>query len=103
MTREERQLISDLCAAYAAAKTSEKADALIVDIRLALPKTHRLQLKQLINRGPVEDGDVMSKQARGDLIQWKLAARVLVKGKWGYTAATYLGGHVLSDRVEVMS
>lgn len=95
--------IDELCAAYAAEKNHNKADALIVDIRLALSSGHREQLAQLINKGPVWDGDVISKAHRGDLIRWRLASRVMVKGKWGYTAATYLGGHILDDRVETTS
>lgn len=95
--------LDELCAAIAAERDHDKRDALLVDIRLALLPGHREQLEQLIKRGPVWDGDVISKVARGDLVRWKLAARVLVNGEWGYTAATYLGGHVLSDRVEVTS
>jgi hypothetical protein len=92
-----------LCAAYDAAKNDDEREGLLVDMRLALSPGHREQLQQLIGKGPVEDGDVISKAHRGDLVRWKLAARVLVKGQWGYTAATYRGGHVLSDRLEVTS
>jgi hypothetical protein len=95
--------IDELCAALAAEKNDEKADALIVDVRLALPAAHRGELAHLIKNGPVWDGDVICKADRDDLIRWRLASRVMVKGKWGYTAATYIGGHILDDRVDTTS
>jgi len=45
----------------------------------------------LVEHGPLWDGDVPSKSGRDDLIQKGFAARVLVKGDDGYTAATYRG------------
>ncbi len=107
MTREEHderiRLLNRLCAEYAAEKNDERANALEVDIRLALPPGHRQELAALIKNGPVWDGDVCSKAHVGDLIRWRLAVKVMVNGQWGYTAATYLGGHVMSERVEVTS
>lgn len=107
MTRDEHderiRLLNKLCAEYAAEKNDERSDALLVDIRLALPSGHRQELASLIKNGPVWDGDVSSKAQIGDLLRWRLASKVMVKGQWGYTAATYLGGHVMSDRVEVTS
>lgn len=90
--------LNDLCERLATEKNGERGDALLVEIRLALPRGHRASLEQLVKRGPVHDGDVISKAHRGDLIRWGLASRVMVKGEWGYTAATYCGGHVLDDR-----
>lgn len=95
--------MDSLCAAYDAAKTDDGRDALLVEMRLAMSPGHREELRHLIKNGPVHDGDVISKAHRGDLVRWKLAARVMVKGEWGYTAATYRGGHVMSDRLEVTS
>ena len=48
-------------------------------------------LVALVEHGPLFDGDVPSKSGRDDLIAKGLAARVLVKGEDGYTAATYRG------------
>lgn len=97
------KMTGELCAQYSAEKNDERCDALLVDIRLAMPSGHRAELAHLIKNGPVHDGDVMSKAHVGDLLRWGLAAKVMVKGQWGYTAATYRGGHVLSDRLEVTS
>jgi hypothetical protein len=92
--------LAELCQRMTAETNDEKWLALAVEVRLALPSGHREQLQQLINHGPVWDGDVISKAHRGDLVKWGLAARVIVKGEWGYTAATYKGGHVLGEHIE---
>jgi hypothetical protein len=103
MTKKELEHMNTLCAAYAVETNDEKADLLLVEIKAALSKRHREQLAQLVNHGQVWDGDVISKSDRDDLIRWRLASRVMVKGRWGYTAATYLGGHVPDNRIEVFS
>lgn len=46
-------------------------------------------LRQLLFNGPVWDGDICSKAARGDLFDWSLAVRCCFKGEQGYTAAAY--------------
>ena len=46
-------------------------------------------LTHLLFQGPVCDGYIISKQARGDLFGWKLATRCCFMGEQGYTAATY--------------
>lgn len=56
--------------------------------------TYHEILAQFVEKGPVEDGDCMSKSLRDDLIEWGLLNKVLVNGEWGYTAANYMGGHV---------
>lgn len=91
----------DLCAQLATEKNDDRSGALLVEIRLTMPSGQRAELAHLIKNGPVHDGDVMSKAHIGDLLRWGLAAKVMVKGQWGYTAATYRGGHVLSDQIEV--
>lgn len=55
----------------------------------ALSVVQRDQLRQLLFTGPVWDGDVLSKSARGDLFPLGLAVRCCVKGEQGYTAASY--------------
>lgn len=55
----------------------------------ALTGVQRDQLRQLLFTGPVWDGDVLSKSARGDLFPLGLAVRCCVKGEQGYTAASY--------------
>jgi len=52
-------------------------------------------LAQLVNHGPVYDGDVLSKSARDDLLRLGLASRAVVKGQEGYTVANYFGANVL--------
>lgn len=46
-------------------------------------------LRQLLFNGPVWDGDICSKAARGDLFDWGLAIRCCFKGEQGHTAASY--------------
>lgn len=53
------------------------------------------QLQQLVIQGPVFDGDVISKSDRSALMGMGLAERVMYRGEWGYSAATYCGGFVL--------
>lgn len=93
--------IPDLIEAWIVApETTEeqekKADAILREIAAAMPKRMVESLKQLADHGPVHDGDVPSKADRGYLIRWKLASRCLVSGEWGFTACTYLGGHVMT-------
>ncbi len=45
----------------------------------------------LVERGPLWDGDVPSKQGRDSLVRRGLAAKVIVKGEDGWQAATYAG------------
>lgn len=48
-------------------------------------------LVALIERGPLDDGDVPSKSGRDDLIERGLAVRIVVKMEDGFTAANYAG------------
>lgn len=52
----------------------------------------------MVERGPLWDGNVPSKRGRDELIQWGLAARVVVNGEDGYTAATYEGSRAFCAR-----
>jgi hypothetical protein len=52
-------------------------------------------LYQLCSRGPVFDGDVISKSARDALLTIGACAKVLVKGEDGFNAATYFGNYLL--------
>ena len=54
-----------------------------------LSSAQREQLNQLLHQGPVWDGNVISKSARDDLIDFGLATRCCFMGEDGYTAATY--------------
>jgi len=69
-------------------------DITVYEIQQLLSPRHREQLKHLTMDGPLWDGDICSKTARDDLIDWSLAVRVAVKGEQGYTAATYRGYNV---------
>ncbi len=57
----------------------------------AMPSKCRDVLRQLVENGPVEDGDICSKSGRDDLIEWGLASRACIKGEQGYTVANYTG------------
>lgn len=52
-------------------------------------------LYQLCMRGPVWDGDVISKSARDDLLDIGACAKVWVAGEDGFNAGTYFGGYLL--------
>jgi hypothetical protein len=93
---EQQRTLAELATAYRNERDWKRADELCDQLADKLPPAHFEQLKQLASKGPVEDGDVISKNNRGDLIRWGLAERCLVRGQWGYTACTYLGGHVLN-------
>jgi hypothetical protein len=53
------------------------------------------QLYQLHARGPVWDGDVVSKSQRTELLDIGACAKVCVKGEEGFNACTYFGRSLL--------
>lgn len=53
------------------------------------------QLYQLHSRGPVWDGDVISKSERTALLDIGACAKVCVKGQDGFNACTYFGRALL--------
>ncbi len=59
-----------------------------------LSAQHREVLLQLCIKGPVYDGDIISKAARDDLIKWGLASRAVFKAQQGYAVANYTGWYV---------
>lgn len=52
-------------------------------------------LFQLVKRGPVWDGDVISKSDRDALLDVGACAKVYNLGRDGFNAATYFGGSLL--------
>ena len=87
----------------AALRILDRSDTCADEVRVAhyvvereLSATHKDMLRQLCNDGPVWDGDVLSKAARDQLLEQGLASRVIYKGEFGYTAATYEGGSLLN-------
>ena len=70
-------------------------DQAAADAYNAMASGHREVLKQLVETGPVWDGDVIAKSYRDDLLEWKLATRVVVRNEQGFTGATYTGWSVL--------
>jgi hypothetical protein len=74
---------------------SEEYECAAYALHHAMGGSHRESLSQLVNHGPVHDGDVIAKSLRDDLIHWGLAQRVCVKGEQGYTGANYVGWDVL--------
>jgi len=70
---------------------SDGYDVAVFALHCALSGVHREVLGQLVERGPVWDGDIISKSARNDLMDWGLATRVCVKGEQGFTGANYRG------------
>lgn len=67
-------------------------------VRRAIPPAVLDELKNFVENGPVEDGFTISPSTRDCLVRCKLAVRVIVKGKFGYQCATYLGHWVLKDK-----
>jgi hypothetical protein len=74
---------------------SEEYELAAFVLNVVMSAAQREQLAQLVHQGPIYDGDVVSKNARDDLIEWGLASRACVKGQQGYTAANYRGWDVL--------
>ena len=72
----------------------DRFDAHCMLIWDGLSNAEREQLGQLLYKGPVWDGSVISKSDRNTLIGYGLATRCCFMGEDGYTAATYLGGSV---------
>jgi hypothetical protein len=68
-------------------------------IALIFPRYLKVQLSQLV-RGPVWDGDVISKSHRGVLFEMDIAIRVCCKGEQGYTGAKYIGYSILNKMNE---
>jgi hypothetical protein len=54
-------------------------------------------LTALVERGPVDAGDIPSKSGRSDLIKEGFAVAVLVKGEQGFAAATYEGSRLYCE------
>lgn len=65
------------------------------NVRRLMRPAHRDTLRQLVEQGPVYDGDVISNSARDDLIRAGLASRACVRGEQGFTVANYRGWDVL--------
>lgn len=77
----------------------DKFDGLMISLWSELNSGHRDVLEQLL-KGPTWDGDIASKVARDDLIDWGLAVRCCFNFEQGYTGATYLAGslwHVIKE------
>jgi hypothetical protein len=49
------------------------------------------QLNQLAMKGPLWDGDVVSKSDRNDLLRIGACEKIVFKGEQGYNACTYFG------------
>lgn len=60
-------------------------------VQALLPSDEREVLDQLIDKGPVWDGDVVSKAGRDGLLEKELAVKCVAKGTDGYQVATYRG------------
>lgn len=67
-------------------------------IRQTLPLPVLDELRNLVENGPVWDGDTISPTTRDNLVRCKLAVKVIVKGKFGYQCATHLGHWVLKGK-----
>lgn len=66
-----------------------------------MPSGYREVLRQLVETGPVWDGDIASKQYRDCLLEMGLANRACVKGKQGFTVANYRGWDVYKAGTKV--
>jgi hypothetical protein len=78
---------------------SERYFETVHAIALILPSDFKEQLGQLV-RGPVWDGDVISKSHRAVLSEMGLAIRVCCRGEQGYTGAKYIGYSILKKMNE---
>lgn len=67
-------------------------------IKRVLPLPEFDELKNLVENGPVWDGDTISPTTRDSLIRCKLAVKVIVKGQFGYQCSTHLGHWVLKGK-----
>lgn len=76
---------------------SKEYDKACCDLNEEMGNAHRESLYQLTMFGPTYDGDVISKSARDDLMDWGLASRVCVRGEQGFTGANYRGWDVLKS------
>ena len=70
---------------------STKYEETLKSVTRLLPSSHKEELINLNNNGPVYDGDVISKVIRDDLLEWGFASRAMIKGNSGYTVANYRG------------
>jgi hypothetical protein len=60
----------------------------------AMTQNEQACLKQLVETGPVWDGNIVSKEGRGHLFDYGLATRIIVKNEQGYSGANYRGWNV---------
>lgn len=72
-------------------QSSEEYKVAAFAINVAMGGHHREVLAQLVQDGPVWDGDVIGKGALDELTAWGLATRICVKGAEGYTGANCSG------------
>lgn len=66
----------------------------VKNIAESLTSAEKYTLHVLLLNGPLDDGDVPSKQGRDLLIEKDLAVKTIVKASDGYQVATYLGRDV---------
>lgn len=66
----------------------------MIDYAVSHKRLHE-QLYQLHSRGPVWDGDVISKSDRSELLEIGACAKVCVKGEDGFNACSYFGSALL--------
>ncbi|MEM8973628.1 MAG: hypothetical protein AAGD43_16340 [Pseudomonadota bacterium] len=92
---EERNTTIPLNARVDLMDKSEMAELIhSIDFVKVNRKLHE-QLYQLHIRGPVWDGDVISKSDRDELLSVGACAKVCVKGEQGFNGCTYFGRHLL--------
>lgn len=77
-------------------------DVAVFAISHALTGQQQASLVQLVENGPIEDGGVLSKSARTDLIKMGLVSKAIVKGEEGYQVANYRGFAVYNAQVKLM-
>ena len=66
----------------------------MIDFAKANRSLHE-QLYQLHAKGPVLDGDVISKSQRTELVDAGACAKIVMKGQEGFNACTYYGRALL--------
>jgi hypothetical protein len=77
-------------------------DVAVFALSQALSGQQKDALTQLVEKGPLYDGDLISKSARTDLLEMGLISKAIVKGEEGYQVANYHGFAVHRARAKLI-
>lgn len=97
-SQEDSILTQKLTALHQMDQCDDRYDEYCLDVKHLLKPSEIEQLKQIVEEGPVWDGNVISKHYRNNLQVMGLVMPVVVRNEQGYTGATYLGWNVLKAK-----